>query len=176
MAKKRRKSLVTKADLAELKALAAGLERQRQANDKFWPRIRQEIKDGKLFYGYGKTAIPGTVTIEATHQDCCMPLGIVWYRWISENQIDIVYSYVRPSVRRCGVRTYLHQRLLACYPHARITTNSGTTEGMQWMSKTGYKFNPPGEWVFERCSQNAPASTSKKCKSRSRSTAASRRT
>lgn len=138
-----------KKQLSEQEALLAMLQ-SIQKPDTFWPRVAKEVKEGKLNYGFGKSAIPGLATIEAMHVDCFAPLGTVWFRFISENQIDVVYSYVRPGVRRCGVRTYLHNKLLQTYPHARITTNSGTMDGMQWMAKIGFRFNPPGEWVFDR--------------------------
>lgn len=120
--------------------------------DTFWPKLAAELKTdrSRLFYGWGQSAVPGVKMIEAVHPDCGCPIGTVWFRWISESQIDILYSLVRPGVRRCGIRTYLHERLLETWPNARITTNSGTMDGIQWMTKVGFKFNPPGEWVFER--------------------------
>lgn len=128
--------------------------------DTFWPKLAKELRHDKsrLFYGWGQSAVPGVKLIEAVHPDCCCPLGTVWFRWISPAQIDILYSYVRPGVRRCGLRTYLHQQLLRVWPDARITTNSGTLDGIGWMQSAGFEYRKPGEWVFERetCPPNKP--------------------
>ncbi len=129
--------------------------------DTFWPKLAAELKTdrSRLFYGWGESAVPGVKTIEAVHPSCGCPLATVWFRWISAAQIDILYSFVRPGIRRCGIRTYLHERLLQTWPDARITTNSGTLDGIAWMTKVGFKYHPPGEWVFERkpCPPNKPA-------------------
>jgi hypothetical protein len=118
--------------------------------DHFWPKLQAELRHDKsrLFYGWGQSAVPGVKTIEAVHPDCGCPIGTVWFRWVSDAQIDILYSMVRPGIRRCGIRTYLHEQIVRTWPKARITTNSGTLEGIAWMLKMGFKFNPAGEWVL----------------------------
>lgn len=139
---KRRKKNDTAEAIAMLEAIGKP--------DNFWPKLRAELQHDKsrLFYGWGQSAVPGVKTIEAVHPDCGSPLGTVWFRWVSDAQIDILYSLVRPGIRRCGVRTYLHEQIVRTWPQARITTNSGTLDGIAWMLKMGFRFYRPGEWVL----------------------------
>lgn len=117
----------------------------------FWERMRADIREEKMFYGFGQTAVPGLVTIEALHLSAFVPLAFVQYRWIDHRQLDVGYSWVRPEVRGLGLREYLHKMLLQAYPEiTTITTNSATRHGAAWMQKAGYKELAHGSWVFHR--------------------------
>ena len=114
--------------------------------------MRSELKSraGCLSYGYGKSGIPGTTTIEAYHEDMPMPLGVVWYSFAGLNCVQIYSSFVDGHYRRCGIRTYLHEKLLAAYPHVeRVLSGAGTKSGMAWMKAVGYKKTAAG-WEYHR--------------------------
>lgn len=119
--------------------------------DDRWAEIGREIKSRThLSYHYGRAAIPGLDTIEAYHRDLPWPVGIVWYNFVGLNALQVLNSFVFENLRRCGVRTYLHERLLSAYPNRDlIITTSGTKSGLAWMKATGYKQTENG-WEFHR--------------------------
>ena len=102
-----------------------------------------------LTYGFGRSALPGIYTIEVMHTDWGTPIGCVWYRQIGANKIiEITQSFIREDCRRCGLRTYLHEKLQEAYPEVtKIITGGGTKEGRKWMLATGYRKTEDG-WTF----------------------------
>lgn len=112
---------------------------------------RKEIKarDG-VTYGFGRTGIPGTFTIEAYHRDFPMPIGTVWYQFSGRHILDSLNSFVDERFRRCGVRTYLHEKLLYTYPTVtRFQSGGGTKFGIAWMKAMKFKQTDHG-WIYER--------------------------
>ena len=124
-------------------------KKPRAKPSRFWAIIRKSVKerDTLLFFGFGQSAVPGVALIEATHKNAAGPIATIWFRWISEGQIDIIFAFVRPGARRSGVMTYLHEQLRASYPQADFTTSGGTKFGIPWMLKNGYRQRATGDWV-----------------------------
>jgi len=117
--------------------------------------LRHELKSRSnlLAYGFGQSAICGTFTAEAHHKEMPMPLAIVWFSFTGSVCIQILHSYVNERYRRCGLRTYLHERILAAYPDVNLLMSQhGTAAGEAWMLATGYTKGPLG-WEFHRQSQ-----------------------
>lgn len=117
---------------------------------RFWAVIRKSVKERdltQLWYGFGQSAVPGVALIEATHKNAGGPIATIWFRWISDGQVDIIFAFVRPGVRRTGVMTWLHEQLRTSYPRADFTTSGGTKFGEPWMRKNGYKQRATGDWV-----------------------------
>lgn len=56
---------------------------------------------------YNRSSIPGTDCWEFVHQDCPMPLGCLWVRWIGKATVEILHVYVLREYRKCGVATRL---------------------------------------------------------------------
>lgn len=84
--------------------------------------------------------VPGTCTIEATLLDMPMPLATVWYSFVGRGEIQVMNSFVDERYRRCGLRTLLHERMLACYPAVdRIVTGGATQSGRAWLKSAGFK-------------------------------------
>lgn len=114
---------------------------------------REQIKrrdDAMLNCGIGYTSIPGTYTIEATHRDWPRPIAVVWWRWTSPTAIDILDSLVQFRLRRCGLRTWLNERLFAYYPQVeRITSWGATPAGEAFMLASGYMKSESG-WELLR--------------------------
>lgn len=129
--------------------MAKAKPKPRRKPNHFWAGVRKSIKerDEKLWYGFGRSAVAGVFLIEAIHANGGAPIATIWYRWISNGQIDILFAFVRPGVRRSGVMTYLHEKLRESYPQADFTTNGGTKFGEPWMRKNGYRQRATGDWV-----------------------------
>ncbi len=96
------------------------------------------------------TSIPGSLAIEATFEDHPSPVGTVWFQWVGNETITINESYVPKQFRRCGIRTYLHKKLIESYPTLKeLTTGSCTTESRPWLIKQGFKKDSHKDWVLE---------------------------
>lgn len=115
-------------------------------------QIRDELKrrGRPLGFCYGQSGIPGVFTIEATHELMLVPIGVVWYTMVGLQGIQIENSFIDERFRRCGVRTYLHEKLLASYPDRTwVISGGGTKSGQAWMRAAGYKKTKMG-WEFKR--------------------------
>jgi len=115
-----------------------------------WFRTELKARRG-LSYAWGESTCPGTRTIEARHESTAAPIGIVWFCHAGNSTIEIQYSFVRESARRCGVRTWLHHKLLEGFPKTRkIITAAGTRFSRPWLVKMGFRKNPRSlDWELE---------------------------
>lgn len=116
----------------------------------YWKSLRVKLraKDG-VTLAYGESSIPGCHTIEVRHQDFPMPLAVVWFSFFGLNGIQIYNSFVFEKVRRCGLRTMIHEEMLRSYPKHYVISGAGTTSGQAWMKATGYRKTKAG-WEFHR--------------------------
>lgn len=94
---------------------------------------------------------PGTVQITGSIACCPSPMGIVWIGFTLNDTIETYGSFVDSRVRRCGVRTAIHNYILDSFPEVdRIVTASGSSYGQPWLIATGFKQNERGDWIFKR--------------------------
>lgn len=108
------------------------------------------IAENKLVVNWRETCIPGTLAAEATLPHWPMPVGTVHFRTTGNATIEILYSHVLHSVRRCGIRTKIHETLISWYPKVTaIQSGRGTKEGLAWMKATGYRQAGNGDWVLK---------------------------
>lgn len=114
----------------------------------YWKQLKADIRaNRKLSFHFGCAAIPGTFTAEAYHEDCPMPLAVVWFGFFGLKGIQIQNSFTFELVRRAGLRTYIHEKMLAAYPSRYILSGAGTKSGSAWMKAVGYKQTDAG-WEF----------------------------
>lgn len=114
----------------------------------YWDRLRKELKvrDG-VTYQFGQSTNPGSHTLEIFHRDMPMPLCVVWFNFFGLKGIQILNSFTFEHARRCGLRTYAHEMLIASYPERYILSGAGTESGSAWMKAVGYKQTAAG-WEF----------------------------
>lgn len=111
----------------------------------YWRQLRDKLKhENGLSFHYGKAGAPGTFTAEAYHEDCPMPLCVVWFGFVGLNAIQIQNSFTFEYVRRCGLRTFIHRKMLEAYPGRYILSGAGTKSGQAWMKSVGYKQTKAG--------------------------------
>lgn len=114
------------------------------AND-YWNRLKADVRSRrKLTFLYGRAAIPGTFTAEVYHEDCPMPLAVVWFGFVGMNAIQIFNSFVFEYARRAGLRSYIHEQMLNSYPGRYVISGAGTKSGTAWMEAIGYKRTAAG--------------------------------
>lgn len=126
----------------------------------YWDHARKEARNElALSWGWEKSC-PGTSVVTATIPSMPMPVGTVWYRFHDHETLTILNSFVWEAVRRCGVRTRLHQYLLEIYPGVRkVETGYSTLDGRGWLQSAGFKRKANGDWYLRvsRSKQNAAA-------------------
>ena len=106
----------------------------------YWEELRKKLRgEHGLTYQFGKAAIAGTFTMEAFHDDCPMPLCVVWFNFCGLDTVQILNSFTFEYVRRSGLRSYLHRKMSEAYPTRRIISGAGTDSGIAWMKAAGYK-------------------------------------
>lgn len=116
----------------------------------YWKTLQADIKaKRKLSFHFGRSAIPGTFTAEAYHEDCPMPLSVVWFGFFGLQWIQIQNSFTFEYVRRAGLRTYIHEEMLKAYPSRNVLSGAGTKSGEAWMKAAGYKKTRAG-WEFHQ--------------------------
>ena len=117
-----------------------------------WEPSRAEARDPtKRQFWWGETKIPGSSEIHVCVPSLPWPVGMVWYRWVGNSTIETLHSYVFERLRRCGLRTAMHESLILAYPTLkRIITASGSKAGGEaWLKASGFKRNrQTGDWEF----------------------------
>lgn len=115
-----------------------------------WKWVKDEIHKGNIRIGYSETTCPGTYAVEATIGGLPMPIATVWIRHSGNKTIETLQSYVMAPLRRCGLRTLMHRRMIRDYPStSKVTTGAGSKEGGKaWLQSTGFKQNAEGDWVY----------------------------
>lgn len=99
---------------------------------------------------------PGTIQITASIPCCPCPMGVVWITFPMNGTIESQSSFVDARVRRCGIRTAIHNYMLDTFPDIyRIVAASGSYDGQHWMEATGFKQNKKGDWIFTRKKRKA---------------------
>lgn len=92
------------------------------------------------FIQWRYTSVPGTFVAELVLKWCAWPVGSVWYRdGFHDGVIEICGSYVPDNLRRHGIRTAIHQWMLAMFPKTkRIITRQATEDSRPWLIKMGF--------------------------------------
>ena len=119
--------------------------------DPYFKQVRGEIKTKSrcLSIQMGEAGNAGIHTIEAYHCDFVGPVAVVWFLFSARDRIEILNSYVDERLRRCGLRTYIHEAFLRYYPNRVIVSHSGSKYGLAWMKATGYKLTESG-WEYRK--------------------------
>lgn len=102
-----------------------------------------DIKELKFTY----IEVPGASGlwgIVALHKYWVQPVGTVYYRWVGNRTIEIADSYVTEKLRRCGIRTAIHNELVRAYRKdvKRFITGGHTRYSKGWLEKMGFKRDP----------------------------------
>lgn len=98
------------------------------------------------------TGVPGCFVIQLAIPSLPFPIATVWYRWIGNSTAEILHSFVIERYRRHGLRTALHEQMIAVYkPHLKqIITANGTKEGIAWLEAAGFrKDRRTGDWMLK---------------------------
>jgi hypothetical protein len=114
----------------------------------YWNTLRKKLKARNgLTMLFGRAAIPGTFTAEAYHEDCPMPLCVVWFGFFGLQGIQIQNSFTFEYVRRAGLRSFIHEQMVKAYPDRYVLSGAGTKSGEAWMKAVGYRKTAAGwEW------------------------------
>lgn len=87
---------------------------------------------------YGRSAAPGTFTVEAYHNDFPMPLAVIWYNLCALDKVQVNNIYTFEPMRRCGLMRLLQQTLCEGYPKRALVTGAGTKLGTAFMKSCGW--------------------------------------
>lgn len=95
--------------------------------------------------------MPRVYSLEAFLPSFPMMMGQLWYEYGCGNSIVIWNSFVFEYVRRCGLRTQLHEELLRRNPKIRqLVTGRATADSLPWLLKMGWEFKPEmSRWELE---------------------------
>lgn len=119
--------------------------------DDGWESSRNQAKDpGSRIIIFGEPRVPGCCTIQVCIPQCPMPVGTVWYRWNGNSVIEVLQSYVVGPLRRCGLRTALHNQMIDSYPTVKKIITAGANDTSKpWLKATGFRINKEsGDWEF----------------------------
>ncbi len=102
-----------------------------------------------LSWNHGNSTVPGCRVIEATYIETPAPIGVIWYRHgHCKGVIEILGMFVIDYYRRCGVATFLLEKLVAAFPATTsVVSGDGTEYGSAWMRANGFTKTSAGEWV-----------------------------
>jgi GNAT superfamily N-acetyltransferase len=107
-----------------------------------WAKERERLKAGQYHVGWCKTSCAGLLQMELQDVDGTRIYAWCWFRHETGNVIAIHNSYVHEPVRRCGLRTALHKKLLEWYPDTRLIVTGRATElSLPYLKKMGFVFN-----------------------------------
>lgn len=107
-----------------------------------WDTEKRDIILGRLAPLWIDSGIPGTNITSATLPSMPMPVGTVWWRFTEKNKLSILWSFVVDPLRRCGIRTYIHEQMRLAYPTCVFTTNEGNRLSTPWLKKMGFTRGP----------------------------------
>lgn len=105
-----------------------------------WQPTIAAVRAGKIEFRIVETGCPGTNAIEAITPGLPYPIAVVWFRFRNHYAIDIMNSWTFDPLRRLGLRTYLHRRMIECWPSVlEVYSAAATPSGEAWMLAAGYK-------------------------------------
>lgn len=113
-----------------------------------WLHADLKAKRG-VSYAHGNSTVPGCRVIEATFIENPGPVGVIWYRHgHSKGVIEILGMFVIDYYRRCGLASYLLEKLVAAFPATvSVVSGDGTEYGSAWMRANGFVRTSAGEWI-----------------------------
>lgn len=120
--------------------------------------MHTELRERRgLTHAHGNSTLAGCRIIEAHFCETPCPIGTLWYRHIHKDVIDILSIYVIDYARRCGVASFLLEKLVESFPETKqVISGDGTVYGKAWMRANGfYQSAASEEWV-KRCSKKSP--------------------
>jgi hypothetical protein len=105
--------------------------------------FRRQLKLRKgVRYEFGASAVPGTSTIAAVHEDCAVPLATIWFRRNGNHCVEIMSMYTIDHCRKCGLQDWLFDRLLSHMDDTkRVLTAAATRYSRPWLEHRGFKRN-----------------------------------
>lgn len=115
-----------------------------------WKYLREQAKAGNLSYGWGRSAIPGVQTIEATCFNSGGPLGTVWYSQADNESIYIVQMFVPEQLRGVGIARFLLNTLWDTHQgYGRMVTGGVTRFSIGLLRSLGFNKTKAG-WECRR--------------------------
>lgn len=115
-----------------------------------WEPFRESIRAGKIevetaYPDEGGPVPDGLLFLGAYLPDLPLAAAVVQYRVDDdERQLDILYAWVYPELRCCGLMTEILARLRDTFPAATIVTDEGSDSGVRWLKKMGFDWNGVG--------------------------------
>jgi hypothetical protein len=128
----------------------AGVVSQKQDIEQF-ETLRQKIKNGEGHVLHTSLPINGTSAAAFVHFDLPFATGVVQYNHEADGSVAVLHSFVHHALRRCGVRTRIHEEMLDWYPGATFVSAQGSPSGAAWMRSMGYVYDEDREiWILRR--------------------------
>lgn len=116
--------------------------------NKEWFHDQVRAREGMKTHIYN-SSVPGTFIMEATINFMPSAIGVLWFKWCSNQGLEILQSYVHHQFRRLGVRTWMHEQLQKAYPTVRKFVTLGTTKDSKpWLKKMGFKKDEFQDWIL----------------------------
>jgi hypothetical protein len=107
--------------------------------------FKNSIRNGAGYVWVQQSSIPGTLVYEFIHPAVPVPMGFVWARELGNGLVQTLHSYIWADVRRCGIRTRIHERMTQDF--TRFTTPKASDEiAEKWLLKNGFTKDSFGEW------------------------------
>lgn len=114
-----------------------------------WADTREAIRNGGIEYRSRLSTVDGTWVLEAIRETFPVPIGNVWFRFVGNKTIEILHSFVWAEVRRCGLRTKMHESMRSQYPQMKFCTAEGNEMSTPWLEKQGFEQDEvTGDWVL----------------------------
>lgn len=113
--------------------------------------MRDQARNELILNWQSVVGHPGTYLITASIPCAPCPMGQVYITFPMNGTIESQSSFVDARVRRCGIRTQIHNYMLETFPDIyRVVAASGSYDGQNWMEATGFKQNNKGDWIFTK--------------------------
>jgi GNAT superfamily N-acetyltransferase len=114
-----------------------------------WGYEKEQVQRRNMQWTHlNETGIPGTEAFIATVNSMPMPVGIIWFRWNTRRTIGIMNIYVLESLRRQGVATWLHNKLVEVISPDCVYTMSANDMSEPWLTKLGYEKADDGWYLY----------------------------
>lgn len=97
---------------------------------------------------YYSNTCKGTFVAEYLADGHPVPIGVVWFRQVGNDTIEVLQSFTETHWRRCGVRTALNDYIIKQLRPKTVMTATATPKAKKWMLKYGYREQPNGDWTY----------------------------
>lgn len=104
------------------------------------------IHVGELKFHHQSAEVEGTQVISVTHRVAACPVGLIWFRHVMVNQVEILHVYTHHYFRRNGVASALIRRLRMLFPKEIICTATANEKSKPLLLKLGF-FKTENGWL-----------------------------